>query len=159
MTELKVAGLVDIPDYDKYNVEKRIVLNPKFDWFLSDEFERLSGKCLKKSPPHRDNNNGKEGGEQSKSNQDTIQEEVKDSALRGGEISKQSIPPPPQPPPLAAEEPNGGNYERKGLANIFRCLDCGLNSFQAEIENHKCPAWSEKKNHTKLDSGEWLLDK
>ena len=64
-------------------------------------------------------------------------------------------------------EPNGGNYERKGMTgNIFRCLDCELESFQYVIENHKCIAWPEKKQQqeqTQLKSdsgeGEWLLDK
>ena len=66
------------------------------------------------------------------------------------------------------EDPNGGNYERKGMTgNIFRCLDCELESFQYVIENHKCVAWPEKKQQpqqqeqtkVKLDSGKWLLDK
>ena len=42
-------------------------------------------------------------------------------------------------------EPNGGNYERKGMTgDKFRCLDCELESFQYVIENHKCIAWPEK---------------
>lgn len=42
MTELKVAGLVNIPYRDKPNIEKEIKLRSKFDWFLTDEFADLS---------------------------------------------------------------------------------------------------------------------
>jgi hypothetical protein len=79
-------------------------------------------------------------------------------------------------------EPNGGNWTRKGLTQIFTCDDCGLESFQFAMEEHKCPAWTEEKQRkqtrqtdldpppTDLDSnseqkpksdrdGEWLLDK
>ena len=83
----------------------------------------------------------------------------------GGEISIRSLLSPVE---TEEEEPNGGNYERKGMTgNIFRCLDCGLENFQSWVENHKCPAWPEKKRQKqdeekskpKLDSGGWLLDK
>jgi hypothetical protein len=54
-------------------------------------------------------------------------------------------------------EPNGGNYERKGFTNMWICKDCDLTSVEYVIVEHRCPAWPEKKS--KLDSGEWLLDK
>lgn len=57
----------------------------------------------------------------------------------------------------------------------MRCLDCELVSFQAIIENHKCPTWSEvQKQNTQKQTelipepeqqqleqkpGEWLLEK
>jgi hypothetical protein len=58
---------------------------------------------------------------------------------------------------MRKDEPNGGNYERKGITgNIFRCLDCGLEYFQSWIESHTCPAWPEKQDQ-QLSSGRYSL--
>jgi hypothetical protein len=56
MTELKVAGLVDIPYEEAGNTENQIVLKPKFDWFLSQEFaDHKDNQWMRKekAPPTR----------------------------------------------------------------------------------------------------------
>ena len=49
MLELKVAGLVDVPNEDRENNEKRIILKDKFKWFLTKEFAALKQGHLNES--------------------------------------------------------------------------------------------------------------
>jgi hypothetical protein len=96
MTELKVAGLVDIPYRNKPNIEKEIKLKSKFDWFLTDEFADLSsgdeervGKWMRKEKyPPRTQDGGEQKEEQPSDNtQDTEPETMESKDVRGGEIS------------------------------------------------------------------------
>lgn len=89
MLELKVAGLVDLLNEDAYNSTKRITLKKRFKWFLTDEFENLKDAwtCTKKYPPHTDDVNKTQSGEQPTDNsQNTEHETQENSPIRGGEI-------------------------------------------------------------------------
>lgn len=96
MTELKVAGLVDIPYEEGYNVE---TLKPKFKWFLTKEFGQLKDKqeedLLRKIPP----THGGDVGQREEQERDAPQNVEQDSDVRGGDFSLHS-----------PKEPNGGNY-------------------------------------------------
>jgi hypothetical protein len=96
MTELKVAGLVDIPYRDKPNIEKEIKLKSKFDWFLTDEFADLSSgdeervrKWMRKEkyPPRTQDGEKQKEGQPSDNTQDTEPETMESEDVRGGEIS------------------------------------------------------------------------
>ena len=90
MLELKVAGLVDLHHEDKYNVTKRITLKTRFEWFLTKEFADHKDAwwtCNKKYPPHTDNNEETESGEQSSYNIQNTEHEIEDTgSVRGGGI-------------------------------------------------------------------------
>lgn len=168
MTELKAIKLVDditsAPNVaGHYNPEITIQLKPKFGWFLREEFRKLkdtlfisSDMLAEKYPPHtRLENENEEKTEENTPKEGHVPNNARNDSLGGGEkVANISTA-------IFTDEPNGGNYERKGLSNVFRCLDCELLSFQADIENHKCPAWPKPpdKEKSNLDSKEWLLDK
>ncbi len=184
MTELKATKLVDdITGPEGYNFEMKIQLKSKFNWFLTDEFKKLkeqlfidiNGYPLKeKYPPKKqEKQENTEQTEESPIEVGHVPNNARNDSLLGGEK------------PFKGYENNGGNYTRKGFTQIFTCDDCGLESFQFAMEEHKCPAWTEEKQReqtkqtdlnpppteseeeagsaekskSKLGSGGWLLDK
>lgn len=92
MSELKVAGLVDMLHEDKYNAERRITLKSKFDWFLDKEFSDLKEKwetqtCKEKYPPRTYDKTSQTEGYSSDNNQNMEHEAEGNIHVRGGEIS------------------------------------------------------------------------
>ena len=158
MTEMKAIKLVDDitgkPNTAGHNnPEMTIQLKSKFGWFLTPEFKELRDKFFISSdmlariyPPrtHQKQENGEQTDESitQEGMHDNIPYNARNDPVGGGEKPANISEAISQPRPI---EPNGAHYERKGLSNIFRCLDCELESFQAAIENHICVALQEQK--------------
>ena len=119
MTELKVAGLVDVSSKQESedqnnNAAKEMRLKEKFEWFLSDEFKQLREsntvqRCKEKCPPHTRDSGQTEilqwydsiTGE----NNDEKPQDLQKRALRGGEISLHGIQSVPEPEPDQTTKP------------------------------------------------------
>ena len=179
MTELKVAGLVDLFNYhkeeDKRNVPNQIILKDKFKWFLTDEFAELKDKnrCNKKYPPHTDGNKktGPEREQPADNSHDKEHESNESDAVRGGEIL---LHPPTneiiqgEPEVTVTESgpsPTKSSIYRIGNTDRFGCNCCKQKGDKWFMQEHNCKGKGNGQGKGKVDSivkanlsGEGVMD-